>query len=241
VRRWPTRVAALADLHARDGAQDAKRLAALLAGAARDADVVLLGGDLTDHGRPDQAEALLAAAQTIARPVLAVLGNHDQEGGCAADVARMLRSGGVRVLDRGGTAQVGDVGFAGTKGFAGGFGANAVRAFGEDALKAFVSESVVEAQALRAALRSLETPRKVALTHYSPVLATVAPEPSEIHSFLGTSRLAQALDEGGATVAFHGHAHHGALQGRTEGGVPVYNVSLPVLRAVGREHLIVEV
>jgi Icc-related predicted phosphoesterase len=234
------RVAALADLHAREDA-DAGRLAALLSGAARDADVVLLGGDLTDHGRPGQAEAILEAVHAIDVPVVAVLGNHDHEGGCAADIARMLGSAGIHVLDKGGSVVLGGVGFAGTKGFAGGFGRNSVRAFGEDALKSFVSESVVEAQALRAALKGLGTPVKVALTHYSPILATVATEPEEIHSFLGTSRLAQALDEGGATVAFHGHAHHGTLEGRTEGGVPVYNVSLPVLHELGREHLTIEV
>ncbi len=234
------RVSALADLHARDR-DDAKRLADLLADAARDADVVLLCGDLTDHGRPAQAEALLEAVHGVDAPVVAVLGNHDHEGGCAPEVARILRSGGVHLLDRGGAVEIGGVGFAGAKGFAGGFGRNAVRAFGEDALKAFVTESVVEAQALRAALKGLGTRAKVALTHYSPVLETVATEPVEIHSFLGSSRLGQALDEGGATVAFHGHAHHGAPEGRTDGGVPVYNVSLPVLHRLGRGHLALDV
>lgn len=234
------RIAAVADLHARDH-DDAPRLEALFRDAARDADVLLLGGDLTDHGRPGQVEPILSAVHAIGIPVVAVLGNHDHEGGCAPDIVRMLRSGGVHVLDRGGTAVIDGVGFAGTKGFCGGFGRNNVRAFGEDTLKAFVSESVVEAQALRMALRSLETRVKVALLHYSPVLETVATEPAEIHSFLGTSRLAAALDEGGASVAFHGHAHHGALRGKTEGGVPVYNVSLPVLRAEGMERFAVEV
>ncbi|MEA3198787.1 MAG: uncharacterized protein QOE90_215 [Thermoplasmata archaeon] len=234
------RVVAMADVHAR-GEDDLPRVEALLADAAREADVLLLGGDLTDQGRPSQAEVLMRAIHHAGVPVLCVLGNHDHEGGCAAEIARMLRSGGARVLDRGGSVVLGDVGFAGAKGFAGGFGAKSVRAFGEDALKAFVAESVVEAQALRAALKSLDTAKKVALTHYSPVLATVAREPAEIHSFLGSGRLADAIDEGGATVAFHGHAHHGSLRGETPGGVPVYNVSLPVLREEGLAHLAVEV
>lgn len=234
------RIAALADLHARTH-DDVARLTNLLREAAAEADVLLLGGDLTDHGRPGQVEALLEAIHEVRIPILAVLGNHDHEGGCAGDIMRMLRSAGAHVLDQGGTAVIGGVGFAGTKGFAGGFGAKSVRAFGEEALKAFVSESVVEAQALRGALRSLDTPVKVALTHYSPVLETVASEPTEIHVFLGTSRLGAALDEGGASVAFHGHAHHGQLEGRTEGGVPVFNVSLDVLRRAGRFPFVHEV
>lgn len=222
------RISALADLHAR-GEEDEPRVRAILEAAAKDADVLLLGGDLTDHGRPSEAEALIKALRVVEIPVVAVLGNHDHEGGCAPDLERMLASAGVYCLE-GTSVTLDGVGFAGAKGFAGGFGRNAVRAFGEVALKSFVSESVVTAQNLRAALKSLDAPVKVALTHYSPVLETVATEPPEIQGFLGTSRLAAALDEGGATVAFHGHAHHGKLQGHTEGGIPVYNVSLDVLR-----------
>lgn len=222
------RIAAMADVHAK-GDEDKPRVAKLLADAAEDADVILLGGDLTDHGRQSEAECLLAAVQDVEVPIVAVLGNHDHESGCASEVEAILRSGGVHCLEGQGVVLDG-VGFAGAKGFAGGFGKNVVRAFGEDALKAFVNASVVEAQGLRGALRALSAPTKIALTHYSPVLATVATEPPEIHSFLGAARLAAAIDEGGAKIAFHGHAHHGALEGRTEGGVPVYNVSLPVLR-----------
>ena len=233
------RVAAIGDVHARE-VEDVARVSGILAEAARDADVLTLTGDLTDHGRTSEAETLIRAAHTLDIPVLAVLGNHDHESGCAPQILRMLESGGVRCLDRA-SVTVDGVGFAGVKGFAGGFGRESVRAFGEDALKAFVSESVVEAEALRSALKGLDTRAKVALTHYAPVRETIEGEPREIHTFLGTSRLASAIDEGGATVAFHGHAHHGSLQGFTPGGVPVWNVSLPVLRAAGMTHVVVEV
>src|SRR5581483_5973037 len=187
------RIAAMADVHAK-GEEDQPRVTKLLADAAEDADVILLGGDLTDHGRQSEAEGLLAAVRDLDVPVVAVLGNHDHESGCASELEAILRSGGVHCLEGQGVV-IDGVGFAGAKGFAGGFGRNVVRAFGEDALKAFVNASVVEAQGLRGALRALDAQVKVALTHYSPVLATVATEPAEIHSFLGASRLGAAIDE----------------------------------------------
>lgn len=229
------RIAALADVHAREKG-DEDRVRDLLARASRGADVLVLAGDLTDHGRPAETEVLAHALHAVAIPVVCVLGNHDHEAGNVKDIFRMLASGGAHCLDRKRPTVVLDgVGFAGVKGFGGGFGDRLVRGFGEDSLKAFVSESVVEAEALRAGLRSLDTDRKVAVTHYSPIVETIHTEPPEIHPFLGTTRLEAALDEGGAHLAIHGHAHHGALHGKTQGGVPVWNASLPVLRAAGRE------
>lgn len=234
------RVAAVADLHTRQG--DEERLRGLFEHVRRDADLLLLGGDLTDHGRPNEAEVLVRALHDVGVPVLAVLGNHDHENGATPDIGRVLQSGGIQLLERDAVTLDG-VGIAGAKGFGGGFGSKAVKAFGEAALKAFVTESVVEAEGLRRALVGLETQKRIALLHYAPVEGTLAGEPVEIHPFLGTSRLEQALDEGGATLAFHGHAHHGSFQGRTGGGVVVYNVSLPVLRAAGHAtpYLVVDV
>lgn len=229
------RVAFVADVHARASPgepDDSPRIHALFRDVAEKADALVLAGDLTDHGRPAEMEALVRGLDGIAVPVLAVLGNHDHESGSAKDIARVLDAWGVTCL-QGGSVVLDGVGFAGVKGFGGGFEGALIRGFGEDALKAFVSESVVEAEALRGALNGLDAKVKVAVTHYAPVPETLAGEPLTIHAFLGTSRLAGAIDQGGATLAVHGHAHHGALQGRTGGGVPVWNVSLPVLRAAG--------
>ncbi|HVM45855.1 MAG TPA: metallophosphoesterase [Candidatus Thermoplasmatota archaeon] len=228
------RIAASADVHARAG--DEARIAAMFASAKEDADVLVLGGDLTDHGRSEEMEALVRGLHEVGLPVVAVLGNHDHESGGEKVLFRILASSGIHVLDRRRpTVTIDGIGFAGVKGFGGGFGARLVRAFGEEIQKAFVAASVVEAEALRAGLMSLDTPRKVAVLHYAPVAATVEGEPTEIWPFLGTSRLEQALDEGGAHLAVHGHAHHGSPHGKTTRGVPVHNVSIPVLRATGSQ------
>lgn len=231
----PLRIAACADIHARE--KDVDRIHGFFKDVSSEADVLVLAGDLTDHGRPAETEALLRGLHGVGVPVVAVLGNHDHEAGAVKDMLRMLASSGIVCLDRSATnaTTIQGVGFAGAKGFGGGFGKRIVRGFGEDSLKAFVSESVVESESLRSALLGLEPRRKVAILHYSPVESTLEGEPREIHPFLGTTRLEQALDEGGATLAVHGHAHHGALHGKTSGGVPVHNVSLPVLKAAGHE------
>lgn len=229
------RVAFAADVHARatpGGPDDSERIRALFEGVKEQADLLVIAGDLTDHGRPAEAEALARGLHHVGIPVIVVLGNHDHEAGSAKDLFRVLESSGITCL-QGGSTIVDGVGFAGVKGFGGGFDPALIRGFGEDALKAFVSESVIEAESLRGALMALDARVKVAVTHYAPVPETVVGEPESIHPFLGTTRLAQAIDEGGAALAVHGHAHHGALSGVTAGGVPVYNVSLPVLEAAG--------
>ena len=228
------RIAACADVHARVG--DDERIRDLFRDVRHRADVLVIAGDLTDHGRPAEAETLLRGLDDVGVPVITVLGNHDHENGVPEDLARMLRSGGVCCLEgTEHTTVIGDVGFAGVKGFGGGFGDRIVRGFGETATKAFVTESVLESEALRAALLRLETRRKVAVTHYSPIEETVRGEPPEIHVFLGTTRLAEAIDAGGAGLAIHGHAHHGSLQGKTPRGVKVWNASIPVLRSSGQK------
>jgi Icc-related predicted phosphoesterase len=127
------------------------------------------------------------------------------------------------------------VGFSGVKGFCGGFDQALANSFGEDLFKAWVNEGLMEAEALKSELRGLKTERRVAVLHYAPIRATVEGESPEIYAFLGTSHLAHALDEGGATIAFHGHAHNGRFKGKTLGGVPVFNVSVPILEHEGFE------
>lgn len=194
----------------------------------------MIGGDLTDLGQPDQAEMLVDLLDACLVPVIATLGNHDHESGNAAEVSRLFVESGVHLLDRS-SVVVDGVGFSGVKGFCGGFDETLANSFGEDLFKAWVSEGLMEAQALENELRGLEASRRVAVLHYAPIRATVEGEPSEIYPFLGTSHLARALDEGGATVAFHGHAHNGSFEGKTTGGVPVFNVSVPVLQQEGFE------
>ncbi len=194
------------------------------------ADVILLCGDLTDYGKPDEARELAKALSSGARiPVLAVLGNHDLECGQEAEVIRILTGGGVTVLD-GTAAEINGIGFVGVKGFAGGFGERALQPWGEDVLKRFVHESVEEALKLESALAKVDGPLRIVLSHYSPILDTVQGEPAEIIPFLGSSRLEEPLNRYEVTAVFHGHAHHGTPEGRTREGVPVYNVALPLLR-----------
>ncbi len=235
------KIAATADVHAGD-AQDAERLRDLVQGAARDADVLVIGGDLTNHGRLEELEVLLQALDGCPIPVVATLGNHDYESGNAERLSRLLAESTVHLLDRS-SIVIDGVGFSGVKGFCGGFDHTAANAFGEDLFKDWVNEGILDAQALKKGLRGLETERRVAVLHYAPIRATVEGEPPEIHAFLGTSHLARALDEGGAMVAFHGHAHNGRFEGKTPGSVPVFNVALPVLEHEGFEqpYYVVEV
>jgi Icc-related predicted phosphoesterase len=228
------RIAAVADLHAREGSGAAWRRG--LARLPESVDVLLLGGDLTDHGRPAEARALAEGLGTLSIPVLAVLGNHDHEHGMPERVREILASRGARVLD-GESCVVSGVGFAGAKGFGGGFGRLALGYWGEAPLKGFVAESRREADALAAALVGLPTRQRVALLHYAPVVGTLAGEPAEIQPFLGSERLGEALERGGATLACHGHAHAGALSAATPAGIPVYNVAAPLLGATEPERI----
>jgi Icc-related predicted phosphoesterase len=224
------RVAAVADLHC--GINGAHEMSRLLEGVGRAADVLLLGGDLTNLGELGEGEALVEALATVPVPVVAVLGNHDYESGLAAELTALLCEGGVHVLD-GTTWEHDGVGFAGVKGFGVGFGPHRLAAFGEPAIKDFVEASVREAAALDHALASLDTRRRIAVLHYSPIASTLEGEPSYIFPFLGDSLLGEVLDRRRADVAVHGHAHAGHLEGVTEGGVRVLNVSRHVLRKQG--------
>lgn len=221
------RVAALADVHCTRTGQG--QFQPVFAHAAAHADVLLLCGDLTDYGLPEEAQVLARELAGITIPVLAVLGNHDHESGHVEEVRSAVSGAGVQVLD-GDSVEVSGVGFAGCKGFCGGFGQRVLEPWGEPATKRFVREAVDEALKLERALQRLATPQRVALLHYSPVVGTVQGEPPEIFPFLGSSRLEEPLNRYRVAAVFHGHAHRGALEARTSGGAPVYNVALPVLK-----------
>jgi Icc-related predicted phosphoesterase len=222
------RVAAIADLHCSRTSEGEFR--GLFAAAREHADVLALCGDLTDYGLPEEAALLLREMEAgDGVPVVAVLGNHDFEAGREAEIKTLLAGGGVIVLD-GDSCEIGGVGFAGVKGFAGGFGRGALGAWGEPAIKAFVQEAVNEAIKLETALARLRTDRRVVLMHYSPIQATVEGEPREIFPYLGCGRLEEPLSRYPVDVVFHGHAHRGRTEGRTLAGVPVFNVSLPMQR-----------
>jgi Icc-related predicted phosphoesterase len=222
-----TRLAAVGDLHVKKTSQGA--LQPLLAPVNDAADILLLCGDLTDYGLPEEAHILskeLTAAVTI--PIVAVLGNHDYESGQHVEVCKILTEAGVKVLD-GEAFEAHGIGIAGAKGFAGGFGRATLGAWGEPATKRFVQEAIDEALKFEGALARLRTPQRIAMLHYSPIRATVEGEPLEIFSYLGTSRLEEPLNRHPVNMVFHGHAHHGCLEGRTTTGVPVFNVAMPLL------------
>jgi uncharacterized protein len=220
------RVAALADLHC--GVNGEHEVRRLLEGVGDAADVLVMGGDLTNLGQLREADALVAALAEISIPVAAVLGNHDHESDHAAELAQLLRDGGVVILQDE-AWEHGGVGFAGVKGFGVGFSPHRLTPFGERAIKDFVGVAVAEATALDHQLASLRTRHRVVVLHYAPVPATLAGEPPAIHSFLGDSLLEEVVDRHGADVVVHGHAHDGSAEGVTRGGVRVLNVSRQVL------------
>lgn len=228
------RIAAMGDLHC--SKKNEGQFQALFAAAASQADILVICGDLTDYGLPEEAEILVREMKGAAKlPTVAVLGNHDFESGRQAEVRQVMVDAGVIMLD-GDAVEVLGIGFAGAKGFAGGFGRGTLGAWGEPAIKGFVQEAIDEAMKLESALARLRTERRIAVLHYAPIRATVENEPVEIFPFLGCSRLEDPLNRYPVTAVVHGHAHNGSVEGRTSAGVPVYNVALPLLRksAVGQ-------
>ena len=221
------RFAAVGDLHCR--ATSAGGFRELFAKASQAANAILLCGDLTDYGTPEEARVLADELKHgAAVPVVGVLGNHDFESGAQAEVRAILADTGMQVLD-GEACVVHGVGIAGVKGFAGGYDAGALGPWGEGVIKQFVQEAIQEALKLEAALARLRTPRRIALLHYSPISATVQGEPPEIFPFLGSSRLADPLTRYPVDFVVHGHAHRGTPQGQVVNGTPVYNVAMPLL------------
>jgi len=222
------RVAAVSDIHYSKTSQGA--LQPLFAEITNSADILVLAGDLTDFGLAEEARVLakdLTAALKI--PAVGVLGNHDFEAGEEKEIMKILQDAGVRMLD-GDTYEVHGVGFAGIRGFCGGFGRGALGAWGEPVIKAFVHEAITEALKLESALARLKTDHRIAILHYAPIRETVEGEPLEIYPFLGSSRLEEPLSRYEVTAVFHGHAHKGTLEGKTAKGIPVYNVAYPLLQ-----------
>jgi Icc-related predicted phosphoesterase len=224
------RIAAAGDVHCAPENRDAVLTAfEAIEGAA---DVVLLAGDLTTHGEPEQAEILAEACRGMSTPVVAVLGNHDLHANRGDEVTEVLTGAGIEVLDRSHTT-VGDtpcrVGVAGVKGFVGGFKGLGLPDFGEPSLRAIYAETTAEVNALSTGLHEIALcPFRIALLHYAPIAETLHGEPPEIWTFLGSDRLAAPILEHRPDLVLHGHAHGGRLQAELD-GVPVYNVSVPVM------------
>lgn len=239
--RTHLRVAAIGDIHVSRHSQGAFQL--LFSQISTNADVLILCGDFTDYGLPDEARILARELSSAVKiPVVGVLGNHDYEAGRQTEIREILTDAGVVVLD-GEATEIDGVGFAGVKGFAGGFGRGALGPWGEQAMKRFVQEAVDESMKLEAALARLRTQRRIALLHYAPIRGTVEGEPPEIFPYLGSSRLEEPINRYRVTAVFHGHAHRGQAEGRTSTGIPVYNVAMPLLARINPDrppYLIVE-
>ena len=234
------RIAAMGDVHCKKDSHGV--LQPLFMQAAIEADVLVLCGDLTDYGTPEETQVLVKELSGVRIPILAVLGNHDYESGTPEAVVSILQECGVTVLD-GEACEVCGIGFAGAKGFAGGFGRHSLGAWGEAPMKAFVQETLNEALKLESALARLRTPQRIAVLHYAPIAQTVQGEPPEIFPFLGSSRLEEPLSRYPVTAVFHGHAHRGYPEGQLASGTPVYNVAVPLMRRLSpdRPYRILEV
>jgi Icc-related predicted phosphoesterase len=232
------RIAATADLHYARHSRG--MLHEAFAEISSSVDMLLLCGDLTEYGLPEEAEELVADIRAAVRiPTVAVLGNHDFESGQQELVSKVLDDAGVNVLN-GEAIEIAGVGFAGISGFGGGFGRRMLNAWGEPLIKQFVQESITHAVRLEQALTKLQTEKRIVVLHYSPIRATLQGEDPEIYAFLGSSRLEEPINRFRVTAVFHGHAHNGILDGKTSTGIPVYNVSAPALRKTGKPYRIVE-
>ena len=234
------RVAAIGDLHVmEDSVAPYRELFTEVSGAA---DVLVLCGDLTNFGKTSEAEILADDIKSCTIPVIGVLGNHDYECGQPDKVCEILHGAGMTVLDEQ-AIEIEGVGFAGVKGFLGGFGRGELASFGEPIVKAFVGEALNEARKLENGLRSLRTTRSVAVLHYSPVIGTIEGEPPEIFQYMGSARLCDPIDRFDHVKAVvHGHAHHGTYEGRTPLGKPVYNVAQFVVKPLfGRPYALLEI
>ncbi|MEZ0169838.1 metallophosphoesterase [Microvirga sp. TS319] len=232
------KVAAMGDLHVREDNGGSYR--DLFGEISREADVLVLTGDLTDLGKPKEAEILAQDLKACSIPVVGVLGNHDYECGAAEEVAHILREAGMKLLD-GQSVEIDGVGFVGVKGFAGGFGRRMLGSFGEPAIKQFVSETMNETLRLENAMRQVRAKRSMVILHYAPVPETIEGEPLEIYPFLGSSRLAETIDRFKVSAIVHGHAHRGRFEGRTPGGQPVYNVAKHIEKPTGKPYAILEI
>jgi len=220
------RVAVSGDLHFEGGS--GSDLRKFFGAVEEEADILALVGDLTTHGEQEQVRGFIESMDGFDLPVVTVLGNHDYEAKQVQETTAMYRDRGIHVLD-GDNVVLNEVGFAGAKGFGGGFGRDSLGAFGEPLYKKFVQEAIDESLKLECALRTLRSSSTICLLHYAPILDTLKGEPEAIFPFLGSSRLLPPIETYRPDAVFHGHAHIGALQGRTSGGVPVFNVAADLL------------
>ncbi|ASY58328.1 MULTISPECIES: metallophosphoesterase family protein [Sinorhizobium] len=231
------KVAAVADLHMKE--DGSVSFTDLFSEVSKVADVLVIAGDLTDLGKPAEAELLAADLKYCTVPVVAVLGNHDHQCDAVEEISSIFMRAGVHLLD-GQAVEIAGIGFAGTKGFVGGFGRHMLGSFGEAALKTMVSATVDEAMRLENALRKTSAEHSVVVLHYAPIAETVAGEPEEIYPFLGSSRFAETIDRFRVSAVVHGHAHKGTYKGTTPGGAPVFNVAAHVEKPTGRPYAILE-
>lgn len=220
------RVAAIGDIHLDEQRRGTMQL--VFSKISEQADVLVLAGDLTNHGTPAEAKVVAEELAGCPIPVVAVLGNHDYESDSADELRHILKSAHITLLDEESFIQE-DVGFVGVKGFGGGFGRYILTPFGEPDNKRFVQATVDEVLQLEGMLSKLEAERKVVVLHYAPIPDTLAGEPLEIFPFLGCSRLAHPIDDFRVDAVFHGHAHHGTPAAKTATGIPVYNVAFPLM------------
>jgi Icc-related predicted phosphoesterase len=234
------RVAAIGDLHVMEDSIAPYR--ELFAEISNEADVLVLCGDLTNFGKTKEAEILAEDIRSCSIPVIGVLGNHDYECGQPENVTAILQGVGMKVLDEQ-AVEIEGVGFAGVKGFMGGYGRGELAPFGEPIAKLFVDEAMNEARKLENQLRTLRTDRSVAVLHYSPITETIEGEPEAIFQYLGSQRLCDPIDRFEHVKAVvHGHAHHGTFAGKTPLGKPVYNVAQFVLKPLtGKQYAVIEV
>jgi len=234
------RVAAIGDLHVMEDSIAPYR--ELFAEISNEAEVLVLCGDLTNFGKTKEAEILAEDIRACAIPVIGVLGNHDYECGQPENVTAILQSVGMKVLDEQ-AVEIEGVGFAGVKGFMGGYGRGELAPFGEPIAKAFVQEALDEARKLENQLRTLRTERSVAVLHYSPITDTIEGEPEAIFQYLCSQRRCDPIDRFEHVKAVvHGHAHHGTFEGKTPLGKPVYNVAQFVLKPLtGKPYAVIEV
>jgi Icc-related predicted phosphoesterase len=232
------KVVAAGDIHA--GGPGDERLTAVFADAAREADLILLAGDLTRHGDPGEVASLVEAVQGIETPVLAVLGNHDWHGNRCDELVEVLSGAGIRMLDKSSAVvEVGEtsVGIAGAKGFVGGFPDSTLTDFGEPSLRRVYAETTEEVEGLGRALEDIASCKvRIVLLHYAPTSATLEGEPPGIWAFLGSDRLAGPIAKHRPDIVLHGHGHMGTFTGEI-GDVPVYNVAQPV---IGKDYEIFE-
>jgi Icc-related predicted phosphoesterase len=224
------KVAAAGDIHCHE--RNRREIAQAFARISERADVILLAGDLTTHGEPEQAAVLADACRDLEVPVFTVLGNHDWHANRVEDVLRVLESGGIRVIDRRSgrcTVRGVEVGAAGAKGFIGGFPDSELPDFGEPLLRAVYAETGAEVRALDTALEEIAGCRiRIALLHYAPTTTTLEGERQTIWSFLGSDRLAGPITRHAPSIVLHGHGHNGTFEGFI-GPIPVFNVAVHVM------------